>query len=80
MTELQSEFAEFKDAVTEMVAACGRAASAIIKIASSPMFTRAVEHKKIMDNATANECRMMHNKRKRIRQKYYNRVKRRIMT
>ena len=35
---------------------------------------------KIMDIATANEFRMMHNKRKRIRRKYYNRIKRRIMT
>lgn len=29
--------------------------------------------------ATPNERRMMHNKRKRIRRKYYNRVKRRVV-
>lgn len=80
MTKLQSAFAEFADAVTEIVAAYGRAASALIKIVSSPMLTYAVEHKKIMDNATPNERRMMHNKRKHIRRKYYNRVKRRITT
>ncbi len=34
----------------------------------------------IQKHATPNERRMMHNKRKRVRRKYYNRVKRRIMT
>lgn len=33
----------------------------------------------IQKHATPNERRMMHNKRKRIRRKYYNRVKRRVV-
>lgn len=41
-------------------------------------FRRAGWERLIEMFATPNERRMMHNKRKRIRRKYYNRVKRRI--
>ena len=37
------------------------------------------EYYAIQKHATPNERRMMHNKRKRIRRKYYNRVKRRVV-
>lgn len=37
------------------------------------------EYYAIQEHATPNERRMMHHRKKRIRRKYYNRVKRRIV-
>lgn len=41
--------------------------------------TKVIEKWLVNRKATPNERRMMHHRKKRIRRKYYNRVKRRIM-
>ena len=64
------------------VAAQGFAVSmrAIVDVAAAlaPYTKRLLEHQRVMNAATPCEKRMMSHGRKRIRKKYYNRVKRRL--
>lgn len=46
---------------------------------AKPILKSANEYYAIQKHATPNERRMMHHRKKRIRRKYYNRVKRRVM-
>lgn len=72
----------FGEALAYAVRAYGEFASAVIKHFAQPvksLLENVNEYYAIQEHATPNERRMMHNKRKRIRKKYYNRVKRRIM-
>jgi len=72
----------FGEAMVYAARAYGEFASAVIKhLAQSvkSLVENVNEYYAIQKHATPNERRMMHNKRKRIRRKYYNRVKRRIV-
>ncbi len=60
-------------ALKEAMIECEKAAREAL-----PFLIATIQHDEIMRCATPHEIRMMHNKRRRIRKKYYNRVKRRI--
>ena len=84
MSELQRAVDEFvislKVAVRAYTNFVREAIKAIAETAEriAPVVEAQILYNKIQMAATPNERRMMHNKRKRIRKKYYNRVKRRI--
>lgn len=84
MSELQRALDELaismKNTVCAYVIFAREAIKVIVETAERmvPAVEAQILYNKIQMSATPNERRMMHNKRKRIRKKYYNRVKRRI--
>ena len=80
--ELTKKANAFGEALIDAVRAYGEFASAFIKHFAQPvksLVENVNEYYVIQMHATPNERRMMHHRKKRIRRKYYNRVKRRIM-
>jgi hypothetical protein len=80
--ELTKAANAFGEALVYAVRAFGEFASAFIRHFAQPMksLVESVnEYYATQEHATPNERRMMHHRKKRIRRKYYNRVKRRIM-
>ena len=82
---MSEEIAKAENATVEAFACAVRAyvefALAVIKHFVQPMkslLDNVNEYYAIQKYATPNERRMMHHRKKRIRRKYYNRVKRRI--
>lgn len=79
--ELAKAAKVFGEALVYAARAYGEFASAFIKHFAQPMkslLDNVNEYYAIQKHATPNERRMMHHRKKRIRRKYYNRVKRRI--
>ena len=72
----------FREALVYAARAYGEFASAFIEY-YTPLVESLVENVNeyyaIQEHATPNERRMMHHRKKRIRWKYYNRLKRRIV-
>lgn len=80
--ELAKAANAFGEALVYAVRAYGEFASAFIKHFAQPvksLLENVNEYYAIQKHATPNERRMMHHRKKRIRRKYYNRVKRRIV-
>ena len=79
--ELAKAANAFGEALVYAARAYGEFASAVIKHFAQPvksLVENANEYYAIQKHATPNERRMIHHRKKRIRRKYYNRVKRRI--
>lgn len=80
--ELTKAANAFREALVYAVRAYVEFASAVIKHFAQPvksLLENVNEYYAIQEHATPNERRMMHHRKKRIRRKYYNRVKRRVM-
>ena len=79
--ELAKAAKVFGETLVYAARAYGEFASAFIKHFAQPvksLVESVGEYYAIQERATPNERRMMHHRKKRIRRKYYNRVKRRI--
>ena len=79
--ELAKAVSAFGEALVYAARAYGEFASAVIKHFAQPvksLLGNVNEYYAIQKHATPNERRMMHHRKKRIRRKYYNRVKRRV--
>lgn len=79
--ELAKAANAFREALVYAARAYGEFASAVIKHFAQPvksLLENVNEYYAIQEHATPNERCMMHHRKKRIRRKYYNRVKRRI--
>lgn len=79
--ELAKAANAFGEALVYAVRAYGEFASAVIGHYAptvKSLVENVNEYYAIQKHATPNERRMMHHRKKRIRRKYYNRVKRRV--
>lgn len=79
--ELAKAASAFGEALVHAARAYGEFASAFIGYFAQTVKSlsdNVNEYYAIQEHATPNERRMMHHRKKRIRRKYYNRVKRRI--